>query len=164
MNTLIVYFSKFGHTQQIALAMAQALETAHGMVRLISAEELVATDLAAAALVVMGSPTHNMNVPTAVRPVLESLPKGCLRGKQVAAFDTSYKMNWLLARFTAAPRLNRQLRKLGGKPVTRPETFFVAGREGPLFDGELERARLWATALVAQTKREIQYHVAYKEV
>jgi len=52
------------------------------------------------------------------------------------------------------------MRKLGGKRVARPETFFVAGREGPLFDGELERAQAWAAALIAQPAKELVYHGA----
>lgn len=160
MNTTIVYFSKFGHTQQVAETMGRALESANGQVRLVSAEELVVADLAAADLVVTGSPTHNMNLPESVRPVLDRLPKRCLRGKQIAAFDTSYKMNWLLARFTAAPRLSKKMRKLGGKQATRPESFYVAGREGPLFDGELERAEKWAISLIRQRTEELAYHGA----
>lgn len=150
MDTLIVYFSKFGHTQRIAEEMAQAIGACGGSVRLVGAETLEPADFEGADLIIMGSPTHNMNVPKAVRPAMEELPRRCLRGKQVAAFDTSYKMNWLLARFTAAPRLNRRLRHLGGKSVIRPETFFVVAREGPLFEGELERATAWAAALVAR--------------
>ena len=147
MNTLIVYFSKFGHTQRIAEEMAQVLGSAGGPARLVSADQLDAADLEDADLVVMGSPTHNMNLPKTVRPALESLPRRCMTGKQFAAFDTSYKMNWLLAHFTAAPRLSRKLRKLGGKRVARPETFFVEAREGPLFEGEIGRATAWAAAL-----------------
>jgi hypothetical protein len=101
---------------------------------------------------VMGSPTHRMNLPEAVRPVLEGLPKRVLRGASVAAFDTSYKMSGLLRRFTAAPKLARKLRKLGGRQVVPPETFHVAGREGPLFDGEIERARAWAKSILGQVE------------
>ena len=154
MNTLIVYFSKFGHTQRIAEAMARQLGAGHGQAHLVSSDELQSADLAAADLVLLGSPTHNMNLPKDVRPVLESLPRRCLRGKRIAAFDTSYKMNWLLARFTAAPRLSRKLRKLGGKQVARPQTFFVVAREGPLFEGELERAAAWAATLNGQSQQE----------
>jgi flavodoxin len=154
MNTLIVYFSKFGHTQRIAETMAQKLSSAGDPPRLVSADQLDPADLQEADLVVMGSPTHNMNLPKAVQPVLESLPRRCMKGKQFAAFDTSYKMNWLLARFTAAPRLNRKLRKLGGEQAIRPETFFVEAREGPLFEGELERAGAWAASLNGRPEKE----------
>ena len=77
-----------------------------------------------------------------------------MKHKQFAAFDTSYKMNWLLARFTAAPRLSRYLRKLGGEQAVRPETFFVEAREGPLFEDEMERAREWAAEIIGRPRRE----------
>jgi flavodoxin len=161
MNTIIVYFSKFGHTQMVAEAMARGLRALGASVRLVSSEELAVADLEGADLVLMGSPTHKMNLPEAVRPVLDGLPKRCLRGTLVAAFDTSYKMNWLLARFTAAPRLLKKMRKLGGRGVAGPETFFVAGREGPLFEGELERAEAWAAALVLLPAKELVTHGAW---
>ncbi len=146
MNTLVIYFSKFGNTQMIAEAIAGALNS-EGNVRVINSEELSATDINGADLVVMGSPTHRMNLPEAVRPVFERLPKRILRGIPVAAFDTSYKMSWWLNHFTAGKRLAQKLRKLGGKQVVPPEIFLVTGREGPLYDGEIERAREWAESL-----------------
>jgi hypothetical protein len=73
-------------------------------------------------------------------------------------------MNWLLARLTAGPRLLKKMRKLGGKQVARPETFFVSGREGPLFDGELERAGVWAAALFSQPELELVLHGAQQQV
>jgi hypothetical protein len=66
----------------------------------------------------------------------------------VAAFDTSYKMSRWLAPFTAARKLAARLRKLGGKRVVPPETFHVEGREGPLYEGEIERARRWAALIL----------------
>ncbi|MCK5313785.1 MAG: flavodoxin family protein, partial [Anaerolineales bacterium] len=117
-----------------------------------------AADLNELDLVVIGSPTHRMNLPEAVRPVFEALPRRILRGTLIAAFDTSYKMSAWLARFTAAKKLDRKLRKLGGKRLVPPETLFVIGREGPLYDGEIERVREWAAALLARameiTKQE----------
>jgi hypothetical protein len=81
-----------------------------------------------------------MNLPEVVWPVFDALPRRLLHDTQVAAFDTSYKMSWWLARFTAARKLDRKLRKLGGKRVVPTESFFVEGREGPLYEGEIERA------------------------
>jgi flavodoxin len=149
MNTTIVYFSKFGNTRKIAEAIAKSLQV-QGDVRVISSEQLTAADLNDVDLVVMGSPTHRMNLPEAIRPVFDSLPRRVLRGTAVAAFDTSYKMSWLLSRFTAARRLAKKLRKLGGKQIAPPETFYVAEREGPLYDGELERATEWGATIGAQ--------------
>lgn len=151
MNALVVYFSKFGNTQKVAETIAEVLESA-GAVRIISLDQLAASDLNDVDLIVMGSPTHRMNLPEAVRPVFEALPKRILRGTPVAAFDTSYKMSALLARFTAAKKLARQLRKLGGKRIVSPETFHVLEREGPLYEGEIERAKAWATTILGQLK------------
>ena len=66
----------------------------------------------------------------------------------MAAYDTSYKMSPFLARFTAAKKLSRKLRKLGGKQLVPPETFHVVAREGPLYDGEVDRARVWAGSIL----------------
>lgn len=157
MNYLVVYFSKYGNTRSVAEAIAETL--ASGSIgRTISSDQLTVDDLNELDLVVMGSPTHRMNLPEAVRPVFEALPRRVLKGKRVAAFDTSYKMSAWLARFTAAKKLDRKLRKLGGKRLVPPESFFVVDREGPLYDGEIERVREWAAALLARameiTKQE----------
>lgn len=149
MNTLVVYFSKFGNTQMLAEAIAASLSS-NGNVRTISSDDLTVDDLKDADLVVMGSPTHNMNLPKSVKPVFDDLPKRILRGTPVAAFDTSYKMSWLLNQFTASKRLARKLRKLGGKLVLPPEIFHVMEREGPLYEGEIERAQTWAGSILQQ--------------
>ena len=113
MNTLVVYFSKFGHTQKIAEVITETLRSTDA-VRMIRSDQLNADELNDVNLVVMGSPTHRMNLPEAVRPVFEALPKRSLRGTYIAAYDTSYKMSAFLSLFTAAKKLTRKLRKLGG--------------------------------------------------
>jgi flavodoxin len=153
MKTLVVYFSKFGNTRKVAEAIAQTLMQA-GDARAISIDQLTASDLSDVDLVVMGSPTHYQNLPKEVRAVLEKLPKRTLAGKYVAAFDTSVKTWGPLMRLTAAHRLLSKLRKLGGKQIARPETFLVRksdvhpdGEIDLLCNGEIERAREWASAI-----------------
>ncbi len=143
MKALVIYFSKFGNTRRVAEAIADAL----GAARVVSLEGISSSDLEQAELVILGSPTHRMNLPEAARPLLQALPRRILHGTPVAAFDTSYKMSRWLTPFTAAKRLNHKLRRLGGRPLVPPETFFVMEREGPLYAGELERARAWANRL-----------------
>ena len=151
MHALIVYFSKFGNTQMLAEAIAEKL-AGNGGVRTINSDELTANDLKDADLIVMGSPTHNMNLPKSVKPVFERLPRRILPGTPVAAFDTSYKMSWWLNQFTASKRLAKKLRKLGGKLVVPPEIFHVTEREGPLYEGEIERAQTWAASILERVK------------
>jgi flavodoxin len=145
-ETLIVYFSKYGNTRLVAERIGETIRAANGgngSVRVIPLDQLVCDDLESADLVVMGTPTHKMDLPEAVRPVFERLPRMALLGKHVAAFDTSYKMSAFMARFTAANKLSKMLRKLGGKQVVPPRSFHVIDREGPLYEGELERAWAW---------------------
>lgn len=149
MKSQIVYFSKFGNTQNVAKGIAEKLDSL-GSSRAVAFEQVDFSQLQEMDLLVMGAPTHRMNLPAALRQAFESWPRLCLRGIPVAAFDTSYKMSWWLARFTAARKLDRRLRKLGGKRVAGPETFYVEGREGPLYDGEIERAQAWAAAIYEQ--------------
>ena len=147
MNALVVYFSKFGNTKLVAEAISDRLRSA-GTGRLVGLNELTSADFDDADLVVMGSPTHRMNLPQAARPILDKLPKRVLQGKLVAAFDTSYKLSWWLSNFTAGKKLAKKLRKLGGKRIMPPEVFHVTEREGPLYDGEIERAKAWAGLII----------------
>ena len=149
MNALVVYFSGYGNTRKVAEVIAQNLE-ANQSTRVIAMDEMSVSDLAGSDLVIMGCPTHRMNLPEAVRPMFGHLPKRALRGIPVAAFDTSYKMSAWLARFTSARKLDKKLRKLGGKRIVSPETFHVVEREGPLYDGEIERAEAWAGLILKQ--------------
>jgi flavodoxin len=153
MNTLVVYFSKFGNTQMLAETIGDALSSA-GNLRVISSEQLEVADFHGVDLVIMGSPTHKMNLPESVRPLFEQLPKKILKGKLFTTFDTSYKMSWWLNQFTAGKRLAQKLRKLGGKRILPPEIFLVTGREGPLYEGELERAKDWANSILAEVKNQ----------
>jgi flavodoxin len=155
MRTLIAYFSKFGNTRRLAETMAETTKQA-GDTRVISIDQLAASDFDGVDLVVMGSPTHAFTLPQAVRTVVESLPLAILGGKSVAAFDTTVKP-WPLRRLRASPKLLDRLVRLGGAPVARPETFFVAtktpqksGQIDLLLEGELDRARLWTARLLQQ--------------
>lgn len=148
MKTLVVYYSKFGNTQRVAEAIADELRVA-GPVHLLNFDALTLNALQSVDLLVAGCPTHKMNLPKPVKVVFEKLPKRAYRG-HVAAFDTSYRLEGILAYFTASGRLQNKLRILGGRSLGKRETFEVVERAGPIYDGELERARRWASDLLAQ--------------
>lgn len=152
MKSVVVYFSKFGNTRQIAEAIADTLRS-RGPVQVLHTDGLAAAGFHEADLVVMGTPTHRMKLPERVRAMLEALPERTLEGTPVAAFDTSYRASAVLAHFTAAPKLLRRLQKLGGSRLVPPETFHVVTREGPLYDGEMDRARAWTEAIVLEHRR-----------
>jgi flavodoxin len=153
MNSLVIYYSRYGNTKAVAEAIAGQLASC-GPVHLSEAGCITPADFDHIDLVVMGVPTYRMKLPEEVRPILEGLPKRTLKGKAVAAFDTSYQMSAFLARFTAAHRLIQKLRRLGGRQIIQPETFNIARTHaGPLLDGEIDRSKEWADQIIALSSR-----------
>jgi hypothetical protein len=148
MDSLIVYESAFGNTRQIAEAIASALGR-QGNVRMIKSQDLNILDFRGVDLVVFGCPTHDRGIPERLRGALAALPSRALRGLATAAFDTRYPMpRWRSG--SAARRLAWRLRWLGGARAAAPKSFFVVGPEGPLREGELERAKVWAEAIAGR--------------
>ena len=143
MNTLVIYFSKYGNTHSVAQTIADQFSDTtikeNSSTPVLSLDDLTLKDLQDA---------HRMNLPESAKAVIGDFPKGLLKGTLVAAFDTSYKMNWFLSQFTAAKKLAHKLRKLGGRRVVPPETFHVMDTEGPLYEGELQRAKTWADTIL----------------
>lgn len=90
MNILVVYYSQFGNTKQVADAIAQTW-SAVGSVREISADQLSASDINNVDLLVVGTPTHMANLPKALRSIFETLPKRILKDVRVAAFDRNVR-------------------------------------------------------------------------
>jgi flavodoxin len=146
MDFVIIYDSTFGNTQAIARAIAETMEQ-KGPVRLVRVDRIDLAQLEGAGLIVAGCPTHRHKISGATRIMIQGIPRGALRGVRVAAFDTRYRMpRWMSG--SAARKLARRLRKLGGEQVMLPESFFVAAREGPLEKGELEHAKRWAESIL----------------
>ena len=81
-----------------------------------------------------------------VREFLAALP-AARPGSRAAAFDT--RLGYRLAG-GAARTAARQLRRHGYRLAAKAEGFIVADSEGPLREGELDRAREWGSALTRQ--------------
>ena len=80
------------------------------------------------------------------------MTESLVKGKRVAAFDTRISQKWVGIFGYAAGKIARNLKKKGGNLIALPEGFFVEGTQGPLKEGELERAAGWASALVETAK------------
>jgi len=157
MKAIVVYDSVHGNTEQVAQAVAQALGPAEDVearrVTEVDAEQLGDLDM-----LVMGAPTHAFQPSPAARSFLKSIPARSLEGVRVAAFDTRISMedtdsailSFMVKLFGyAAKPIADRLKKKGGELVVPPEGFFVKGTEGPLKEGELERAKDWARPMGA---------------
>jgi len=134
MKALVIYDSTYGNTEKIARAIGEAIG---GQVRLVG--EVNPANLYGFDLLFIGSPTHGGWFTEGIRDLLKASP--ALEGVSVAVFDTRTKKS--LFGF-AAPRISRSLEKNGGKLAAPPEGFIVLGTQGPLLDGELQRAAKWA--------------------
>jgi flavodoxin len=145
MNSLVIYGTYFGNTEKIAQAIAEQLETEAVNVKEFKKEMLDDIDL-----FVVGSPTRAFRPIDSINEFLSELPN--LDGKKVAAFDTRVNVdiiNSKLLKFLAkifgyaAEPILKKLVKKGGEKVLEPDGFCVKDSEGPLLDGEIERAKQW---------------------
>jgi flavodoxin I len=157
MKVLVVYDSKYGNTEQIARAMGTAVGPQEDVevlrVTNVKPEQLTGLDV-----LIVGSPTWAFRPTPAVRSLLRGIPAGGLEGVRVAGFDTRIAMDdgapgflRTMARLFgyAAKPISDGLQKKGGTLAIPPEGFFVMDSEGPLKEGELERAADWARQVIA---------------
>ena len=143
-KTLVVYDSLYGNTKTIAQAVGAAIP---GEVDVRHVTQVDATGLPGYDLLIVGAPTHGGRASEAVQAFLNQAPPGALKDVKVAAFDTRLTAKWVRIFGYAAPRIGKELERLGGTPVASPAGFFVKGRRGPLKEGEAERAASWARGL-----------------
>jgi flavodoxin I len=145
MKTLIVYDSVYGNTEKVAQAIAEAIG---GEVKLARVGELDLSELKALDLLIVGAPTHAARPSPATREFLERIEARALKGVKVAGFDTRLTNTWAKMFGFAARGIANGLKKKGGTLVVPPEPFYVDGSEGPLSEGELERAAAWGKEIV----------------
>jgi len=153
MKTLIVYDSVYGNTEKIARAMAEAI-TPSGEAKVMRAGEANPSELESFDLLIMGSPTHAGRPTPAVQEFLNKVTQQSLKDVKAAAFDTSTRVASKFAKIFgyASGRIANNLKKKGGVLIASPEGFFVTGREGPLKEGELERAAAWVKRILESKK------------
>jgi flavodoxin I len=154
MKALIVYDSKYGNTEKIAHAIGSAF-AGEGRVVRVSDGDVAPAEISALDVLLVGSPTQGGRPTKAIASFLAHIPSKGLNDIQVAAFDTriSLKDRGLGMRILlgivgfAANRISARLRAAGGSLLAPPEGFIVEGTEGPLKQGEIERAAAWAEQL-----------------
>jgi Flavodoxin len=171
MRALITFESIYGNTRAVAEAVGEGLSSA-GEVTVVSQHELDAAVQASADLVVVGAPTHMHGLPTSMSrkmaahggeeegveldpgatagPGIRSwLSEQSGGGRRAAAFDTRADGRPALTG-SAGRGIAKRLRRQGFELIAEPESFLVEDAEGPLIDGEVERAREWGGSLAAQ--------------
>ena len=170
MNALIVYESMYGNTEAVAGAIAEGLGP--DFTTVLKAVHEAGTVPDDVNLLVVGGPTHMHGLSTSLsrsmaasaakedatklapgategpglRVWLRDLPRRA--GGRAVAFDTRGDARAAVTG-SAARGIARRLRH-HGYGVIATESFLVADAEGPLEEGELDRARSWAAALAVE--------------
>jgi flavodoxin len=157
-KAIVIYDSLYGNTEKIAVAVAEGLTSAvcaADSIEMVKVGEAHPDQLAEWGLLLVGAPTHGSHPSPAASEFINRIPQGALAGVKVGAFDTRTDMEKLTGMLRlfgkvlgawgyAAPRLSAALEAKGGDVICPPEGFFVKDKEGPLEEGELERATAWA--------------------
>ena len=155
-KAMVVYDSYFGNTEQVAVQIGETLSTV-GKVMVLKVSDVQSVQLTKMDILVVGSPTRGFRPTAAITNLLKGLPGNGLKGVNVAAFDTRIgeeDVNNFVLRFMtktfgyAAKPISNLLTKKGGTVAQPPEGFYVLDTEGPLKDGELDRATAWAQGIL----------------
>ena len=149
MKALIVYDSVYGNTEKIAKAIGGAIT---GEVKVLRMGEVNSSELTTLDLFIVGSPTQGGRPTPAIQDFLNKVSESAIKGINVAAFDTRFSTRFVGIFGYAAGKIADSLKKKGGTLILSPEGFFVKGKEGPLKEGELERAASWAKEIVKSKK------------
>jgi len=89
LKALVVYDSKFGNTEKIAMAIGEAI-TPLGEVTVVKAKEANASQLSSIDFLLVGSPTHAGGATRAIKEFLRKIPANALENVRVASFDTRF--------------------------------------------------------------------------
>ena len=168
MKAMVVYESMFGNTEQIARAIAAGLGESVE-VDTVEVSRAPAAPGPDVGLIVAGGPTHAFSMSRentradaitrgasegerefGLREWVNGLPSGH-HDERLATFDT--RMRHLPG--SAAKRAAKITRRHGYPAAAAAESFYVDDVDGPLLEGETERATQWgrllATSMTAPT-------------
>jgi hypothetical protein len=170
MKAVVVYESLYGNTHAVADAVADGMREST-QVEVVAVADATPPLVAGADLLVVGGPTHVHGMSSdrsrkgavddahkkdrpepdvhgpALRTWFDGLDKAI--GTRAAAFDTRIGKPKVLTGSAAkgiSQRLNRH-----GYEVVGEESFIVDDTDGPLHEGELERARAWGRELAGES-------------
>ncbi len=146
MKALVIYDSIYGNTKKIAETVAAELGKG---VKMVTVSDFSNKDLTGIDLLVVGSPILGWRPSEKTGKLLAALEAGELKGIKAAAFDTRVR---LFIHGDAAKKIAESLRKAGAEIVAEPCGFIVEGREGPLANDAVAKAKEWAASIKTKIK------------
>jgi flavodoxin I len=149
----VVVASPCGVTGTIAGAVARAVDWSYEH-HTRPANDVDPTEIRTPAVVFLGGPTHRREMGESLRVFLDRMPDRMLTQCLFAAFDTRFHDSPIVTG-SSARHIQRAVEARGGRNLVPGESFFVVQRDGPLRSGEVERARVWASSVIAAAVREL---------
>jgi flavodoxin len=146
MKSLVVYDTVKGNTAKVAQAIAAGIG---GNTQAVKPDTAGGGAVKGIDLLVIGSPTMGGRPTPAIQTYIDGMPKEIAQKLSFAVFDTRLSWKFLKIFKFAGDRISATLKERGGKILGQPEGFVVKSANGPLADGELERAQLWGRKLRA---------------
>lgn len=95
-------------------------------------------------LLVVGSPIIGWRPAEKMGKFLDGLEKDSLDGIKATAFDTRMDA-WYSG--NAYNKIAKKLQRAGAEIIFESKGFFVKDKEGPLVEGEIEKAIKWAESM-----------------
>lgn len=162
MNVLLLYDTLFGNTRKIAAAIHSSF-LASNKVSFLRVDEILDKDVKPIDLLIIGSPNINGKVLPSIIDFVNSIPDEDAKRIQFACFDVRIEPTIELKETGkvsniegyAAYRLDKLLSKKGAKWIIAPVGFLKLEKEGPLKEGETERAKNWAKKIIAKVGSNI---------
>ncbi|MGE5382331.1 MAG: flavodoxin family protein [Omnitrophica WOR_2 bacterium] len=153
---VLIYDSLYGNTAQIAHKIAETVRIMGNELMEMRLNETNNRSVKDASIIIIGSPTQAFNASKAMIEFLDNLDADSVKDKKTVVFDTrlmlesinSKFLRWLVNRggYATSP-MTKKLKKKGAV-ILGAEGFLVTDREGPLVEGEIERAGKWIKSLL----------------
>ncbi|HLN52163.1 MAG TPA: flavodoxin domain-containing protein [Lentimicrobium sp.] len=153
---VLIYDSLFGNTAIIAKKLAETARSLGNELVEMKVNEADTQVILKADMLIIGSPTQSFNASKPMLEFLEHLDAKIVSNKKTIVFDTrialesidSKFLRWLVNRggYATAP-ISKKLKKKGAQ-ILGTQGFKVTDREGPLAEGEVERASEWIKSLL----------------
>jgi len=149
----VVVAAPCGVTDTVAKAVARAVDWSYEH-SARPANEVDPGEIRVPSIVFLGGPTHRREMGESLHAFLDRMPDRLVAQCLFAAFVTRFHDSPIVTG-SSARHIQRAVESRGGRNLVPGESFFVIRRDGPLREGEVERARVWASGVIASAVREL---------
>jgi menaquinone-dependent protoporphyrinogen IX oxidase len=158
MKGIVIYDTSYGNTKKIGETIAETLEESEIEVELFYVKDVKKLRGADYDFLVLGSPTKFGTMSFTIKRFLGKVKSEEWVNKPFTAFDTENPENIERSKaenkeWSAAEKIANKLKDKNMKQLLPVLKAVVFGKEGPLKEGEIERAKDYARKLANKLKK-----------